>query len=51
MMQFINGLSEEQARIDEEKRRERALLVRYPDRALYDKERAEALGQITVVRL
>lgn len=41
---------EEQARIDEEKRRERALLMRYPDRALHDKERAEALGQIAVVR-
>jgi type I site-specific restriction endonuclease len=41
---------EEQARIAEEKRRERALLVRYPNRATHDKERAEALGQIAVVR-
>ncbi len=41
---------EEQARISEEKRRERALLIRYPTRAIHDKERAEALGQIAVVR-
>lgn len=41
---------EEQARISEEKRRERALLMRYPTRALHDKDRAEALGQIAVVR-
>lgn len=41
---------EEQARLGEEKRRERALLVRYPDRATHDKERAAALGQIAVVR-
>lgn len=41
---------EEQARIVEEKRRERALLVRYPDRATHDTERAAALGQIAVVR-
>lgn len=41
---------EEQARADEEKRRERALLLRYPNRAMHDKDRAEALGQIAVVR-
>lgn len=33
----------------EEKRRDRALLQRYPNRALHDKERAEALGQIDEV--
>lgn len=42
--------AEELARQAEEKRRERALLVRYPDRATHDKERAEALAQIAVVR-
>lgn len=41
---------EKLARIGEEKRRERALLVRYPDRATHDTERAAALGQIAVVR-
>ncbi len=33
----------------EEKRRERALLVRYPSREVHDKERAEALAQVAVV--
>ena len=42
--------AEEQARQTEEKRRERALLVRYPNRSVHDKERSEALTQITVVR-
>lgn len=42
--------AEELARQAEEKRRERALLVRYPDQATHDKERAEALAQIAVVR-
>lgn len=42
--------AEERARQAEEKRRERALLLRYPNRAMHDKERAEALGQIEVVR-
>jgi hypothetical protein len=41
---------EEQARLNEEKRRDRALLVRYPNKAVHDKERALALGQIGVVR-
>lgn len=39
----------EQARINEEKRREKALLIRYPNQALHDKERAEALAQIDEV--
>jgi hypothetical protein len=41
---------EERARLNEEKRRDRALLVRYPNRAVHDKERAEALAQIGVVK-
>jgi hypothetical protein len=41
---------EERARLNEEKRRDRALLVRYPTKAVHDKERAEALAQIAVVR-
>lgn len=42
--------AEERARQAEEKRRERALLVRYPSRSVHDKERSEALAQISVVR-
>ena len=41
---------EERARLNEEKRRERALLTRYPNKNVHDKERAEALGQIGVIR-
>lgn len=41
---------EEQARLNEEKRRNRALLSRYPNKASHDKERAAALAQINVVR-
>ena len=37
------------ARLLEERRRERALLVRYPNAAAHDRERAEALVQIDVV--
>ena len=37
---------EEQAKQAEERRRDRALLVRYPNRAAHDKERAQALGQV-----
>ncbi|MEY4884584.1 MAG: hypothetical protein RIS34_2438 [Pseudomonadota bacterium] len=40
---------EEKARQLEEKRRDRALLARYPKRAVHDAERAEALNQIDVV--
>lgn len=39
----------QQARAAEEKRRDRALLVRYPNQAAHDKERAEALAQIDEV--
>lgn len=41
---------EEQARREEEKRRDRALLLRYPNKAVHDAERAEAVAQITVVK-
>lgn len=41
---------EERARLNEEKRRDRALLVRYPNKAVHDRERAVALAQIGVVR-
>ena len=40
---------EEQGRAAEEKRRDRALLTRYPTKAVHDQERAEALAQIAVV--
>ena len=43
-------LARERNRKDEEKRRDRALLVRYPTRAAHDEERAEALKQIEVVK-
>jgi Domain of unknown function (DUF4124) len=38
--------SEDQARQAEEKRKDRALLTRYPSRAVHDKERAETLAQV-----
>jgi Domain of unknown function (DUF4124) len=38
--------AEDKARIAEEKRKDRALLTRYPNRTSHDKERAEALGQV-----
>lgn len=40
---------EQRARVAEEKRRDRALLIRYPTPASHEKERAEALGQIDEV--
>lgn len=36
----------ERSRLAEEKRRDRALLIRYPNQAVHDKERVEALSQI-----
>ena len=42
--------AEESARRDEEKRRDKALLLRYPSKALHDAERAEAVAQIIVVK-
>ncbi len=41
--------SEERSRSADEKRRDRALLTRYPTKAVHDQERQEALAQIDVV--
>ncbi len=41
---------EERIRTNEEKRRDRALLIRYPSLAVHDKERAEAVAQVGLVR-
>ena len=41
--------AEQQARIQEEKRRDRALMIRYPNQGVHDKERADALAQIDEV--
>lgn len=38
--------AEQLARLAEEKRRERALLIRYPNQALHDQERSKALAQV-----
>jgi hypothetical protein len=40
---------EVQARIAEEKRRDRALLIRYPNQGVHDKERTDALAQVDEV--
>ena len=40
---------EARARVQEEKRRDYALLARYPTRALHDKERADVLAQLAQV--
>lgn len=42
----VRKASEERSRATEEKRRDRALLTRYPDRATHDKERYAATTQI-----
>ncbi len=42
-------LAEESARAAEEKRRDRALLTRYPNKAAHDKERVDALAQVDEV--
>ena len=41
--------TEERNRTADEKRRDRALLTRYPSRAVHDQERIEAMAQIKVV--
>ena len=41
---------EERNRIAEERRRDKALLIRYPNKAVHDKERIEALGQVGAVK-
>ncbi len=38
--------AQQAARLNEERRRERALLIRYPSAAAHDRERSEALAQI-----
>lgn len=43
------AIAEERAFALEEKRRDRALLSRYPSRAVHDKERAQAIEQINEV--
>ena len=40
---------EQRARLLEERRRERALLIRYPNQGVHDKERADALAQVDEV--
>lgn len=42
--------AEIQAQLEEEKKRDRALISRYPKRAVHDKTRAEALREINAVR-
>lgn len=41
---------EEIARLSEERRRDRALVIRYPNKVVHDKERADALGLVAAVR-
>jgi ATP-dependent Lon protease len=41
--------AEERARIDEERRKNRALLSRYPTQAAHDKERGQAIAQVNEV--
>ena len=41
---------EERNRIAEERRRDKALMMRYPNKAVHDQERADALAQIGVVK-
>lgn len=50
--QELKDKAEQEAlgRSNEEKRRDRALLTRYPTKTMHDKERAEALTQVGVVR-
>ncbi len=40
---------EERTRLFEERRRDKALLARFPTRALHDKERAEAIEQVAAI--
>ncbi len=44
------AVHQERARLEEDKKRDRALLVRYPNEALHKKERAESLRQVMLVR-
>ncbi len=47
--QKLKDEMEEKARAEEERRKNRALLSRYPNKATHDKERADALGQVDEV--
>ncbi|MGI9133459.1 MAG: DUF4124 domain-containing protein [Rhodoferax sp.] len=47
--QKIRREAEERNRAADEKRRDRALLARYPNKSVHDQERSEALSQIQVV--
>lgn len=44
------AVQQERTRQEEEKKRDRALWVRYPNEALHQKERAESLRQVMLVR-
>lgn len=44
------AVQQERARVEEERKRDRALLVRYPTEALHQKERTESLRQVMLVR-
>lgn len=44
------AMMQERARLEEEKRRDRALLVRYPNHALHQQEREESLRQVLIVK-
>lgn len=46
----IRAEQKERARLEEEKRMERALLIRYPNLAAHQKDREDALGQVLLVR-
>ncbi len=41
--------ADDRARLAEEKRRDRALVIRYPSKSVHDRERADALAQVGVV--
>lgn len=43
-------VQQERTRLEEEKKRDRALLIRYPNEALHQKERAESLRQVMLVK-
>lgn len=44
------AVQQERTRLDEEKKRDRALLIRYPNEALHQKGRAESLSQVMLVK-
>lgn len=47
--QKLKEEAEEKSRLEEERRKNRALLSRYPNRSVHDKERATALAQVDQV--